>query len=147
MPAIDEELQKRIEAWEHGGWDGHAMEPRVLIIDLISALKAAAPVAEAIEMKLSPSDIEVLIHCHCRPCPHPRRDAPAIFDAIRRFLYLGAIEHSPENDCEPDPPDHEEPGWAYRTTPLGAAWINAMCSVPPPRKVFVDEQDRVVGNT
>ena len=142
---MKDELRKQNEEWKRlahiRAYSDTPNRVKLYVDDLIAALKAADPVAEAIEMKLSPSDIEVLIHCHCRPCPHPRRDAPAVLNALSRFLSTGVIIRTPEND------NRETEGLAYTTTTLGTAWINALCSVPAPRKVFMDEQDRVVGNT
>lgn len=47
------------------------------------------------------------------------------------FLHIGAIEPDVENDC-------------YRTTPMGKAWVQALCNVRPPRPAFVDEHDNVL---
>jgi hypothetical protein len=82
----------------------------------------------------TPSTIEVLIHCHCTPTPHPRNHAPAVQDAIRELLEYDAIESAPE--------DGEN---CYRTTPLGAAWLNALERVPIPRLVYVDTDGHVLG--
>lgn len=32
----------------------------------------------------------------------------------------------------------------YETTPLGKAWVEAICNVLPPRTVFVDELNRII---
>ena len=45
MPAIDKELRERIERWQAGGY---ADASPALVDALISALEAAAPVAEAV---------------------------------------------------------------------------------------------------
>lgn len=79
----------------------------------------------------SPNNIEVLLHCHTCPSPHPRLEAGAVKDAITGFLHVGAIEPDPENDC-------------YRTTPMGKAWVQALCNVRPPRAAFVDEHGNVL---
>ena len=73
----------------------------------------------------SPNEIEVLIHCHCTPGPHPRHQAPAVKEALSKLHDCGAIEW------------HDE-GW--RTTALGAAWLCALQRVPLPRQqmVYVD---------
>jgi hypothetical protein len=78
----------------------------------------------------SPNNIDVLLHCHTCPRPHERFNAPAVQDAIRDLLNAGAIE-----------PDGDE---RFSTTPLGRAWVQALCSVPPPRTAFIDEQGRVI---
>jgi hypothetical protein len=74
-----------------------------------------------------PSDIEVLLHCHVCPGPHPRFHAPAVQDALGFLLRHGAIE--PRNGVE---------NGEYSTTELGKAWVAALCRVPKPRAVFVD---------
>ena len=40
----------------------------------------------------SPNEIEVLIHCHCTPGPHPRAHAPAVQYALNKLAECGAIE-------------------------------------------------------
>jgi len=78
----------------------------------------------------SPSNIEVLLHCHTCPRPHPRLEAGAVKDAIMMFLHLGAIEPDTKNN--------------YKTTPMGKAWVQALCNVRPPRPAFVDESGNVL---
>ena len=48
MPAIDKELREKIEGWNDGTWRGLPYASN-LIERLISALEAAAPVADAVE--------------------------------------------------------------------------------------------------
>lgn len=79
----------------------------------------------------SPNNIEVLLHFHTSSTPHPRREAGAVADAITQFLHWGAIENV-ERDI-------------FRTTPLGKAWVQALCNVPIPRRAFVDETNVVLG--
>lgn len=67
---------------------------------------------------MSPSDLEVLIHCHCGVGPHPRLRAPAIQDAITRFLEDEIIK-----------PDGDD---VYTTTKLGKAWLEGILRVPYP---------------
>jgi len=71
---------------------------------------------------LSPSDIEVLIWCHCRPAPHERITAPAVQDGIRMWIEAGMVE--PADDC---------PKGTFRTTDKGRAMIQALCNTPEPR--------------
>lgn len=76
-------------------------------------------------MKLeTPNVIEVLLHCHVCPEPHPRWEAPAVQEALRFLAREGAI-HSVEVRT-------------YITTDLGAAWVKALCNVEKPRLVYVD---------
>ena len=35
--------------------------------------------------EMTPNDIEVLLHCHVSPRVHPRADAPAVREALRRL--------------------------------------------------------------
>lgn len=80
------------------------------------------------EHHLSPNDIEVLIHCHCRPEPHPRLDAPAVRDAINRFLHFGIIKISGKD--------------MYNTTDRGDALMMMLCRTPFPESIWVDPRDR-----
>ena len=41
---------------------------------------------------MTPSDVEVLIHCHCIGTPHPRLTAPAVAGTVEKFLADGLIE-------------------------------------------------------
>lgn len=50
---------------------------------------------------------------------------------IAEFVKVGVLEK--ELDSE-----------RHRTTPLGGAWVNALCNTPIPRMVFVDENDRIL---
>lgn len=78
-----------------------------------------------------PSNIEVLLHCHVTPGPHPRAGAPAVEEALDFFMRLGAIE-----------PDGRR---GHRTTALGIAWVKALCRTPMPRRVYVDASGAVLG--
>lgn len=71
--------------------------------------------------KLSPSDVEVLIWCHCRPEPHERITAGAVRDALVMWSRAGMIESA--LDCL---------AGTYRTTPKGCAMIEALCAVAVP---------------
>lgn len=77
---------------------------------------------------MSPNDIEVLIHCHCQPIPHPRRGAPAVSEALQRFVRDGIIELS------------SEPG-VFHTTSKGAAWLRMILATPYPESQWVDPRD------
>lgn len=76
---------------------------------------------------MTPSDIEVLLHCHTSPATHPRASAPAVREAIAEFLFLGLIESCREgygpDECQP-----------YQTTEGGRVLVQALCSVPFPVK-------------
>jgi hypothetical protein len=79
----------------------------------------------------SPSDIEVLIHYNSRPVEHERVTAPAVQDAIQRFVRDGIFEHI---DAEP----------FLQLTAKGYMWLEMICSVPYPETRLVDPDGRVV---
>lgn len=79
----------------------------------------------------SPNNIDVLLHFHVSDEPHPRREAPAVQDAIAWFLDIGVIAHGEHPYC-------------YRTTDLGKAWVESLCNVPIPRRAFIDEMGRII---
>jgi hypothetical protein len=74
---------------------------------------------------LSPSDIEVLLHCHTTPGPHPRLDAPAVQEALRMFRGCAMIEVV-------EPKFTPGGGSAFNTTPKGDAFVKALCNTPEP---------------
>jgi len=77
----------------------------------------------------TPNNIDVLIHYHCSPEPHPRVDAPAIVGAIEDLTSVGALEVREGK---------------LRTTKMGEAWLKALCKVPPPRQAWVDAHGNVL---
>jgi len=81
---------------------------------------------------LSPSDVEVLIWCHCRPQKHERFNAPAIQESFAMFIRCGMIKENPE---EKD---------VFRTTKKGDAMIDTLCSTPEPILVWVDVNGKVL---
>jgi len=68
---------------------------------------------------LSPSDIEVLIWCHCRSSRHERYDAPAVHEAQVMFLNCKMIEMKDGNNF-------------YTTTDKGNAMIKKLCNTIEP---------------
>ena len=79
---------------------------------------------------MTPNGIEILIHFHVCPLPHPRLHAPAVVEEIESFLRNGLIKEIG--------PGH------YRTTERGAAHIAQLCNVPWPKQVWIDEQGRFI---
>lgn len=80
----------------------------------------------------TPYRIKLLLHYHCTPEPYPQRDAPIFQSEMDSLVKEGALEHIEES-------------WSgYRTTPLGAAWVRALCNVPPPQMVFVDQLGNIL---
>jgi len=81
---------------------------------------------------LSPSDVELLIQCHCCPGKHPRHDAPAIVDALNMFLNCGMIEK-----------DRREAG-SYVTTEKGQAMIEAICQTAEPKAAWIQADGHIL---
>jgi hypothetical protein len=81
---------------------------------------------------MTPNAIEVLLHCHVSPTPHPRRDAPAVDYEIQSFLANGLIEEEPGH-----------PG-AYRTTLRGRLHVQQLCRLPWPVSVFMGADGKVL---
>ncbi len=83
---------------------------------------------------MTPNNIEVLLHFYTTSAPHPRRDAQAVINATQLLLEFKCIEPSPgpsERNC-------------YRTTPLGAAWVRALCNVEMPTVTYVDSAGNIL---
>ena len=80
----------------------------------------------------SPNNINVLLHYHCSCEPHPRLEASAVSEALQEFLRIGALVKD------------DSTGSGYRTTPMGQAWVQALCNVAPPQQAFVDEHGTVL---
>jgi hypothetical protein len=76
----------------------------------------------------TPNDIEVLLHHHYSPDPHPRRDAPAVMGSINKFRRAGIFT------------DQVQP----TLTEKGTAWVNMICNTPYPRQVYVDQNNNVI---
>lgn len=79
------------------------------------------------DIPLTPNDIEVLLHYHCSSEPHPRFGAPAVTDTVQRFIDLGVL-------TRPN----------LTITPLGAAWVKALCATPMPRLVYVNDRNEIL---
>jgi hypothetical protein len=73
---------------------------------------------------MTPNEIEILIHYHVSPAPHPRIDALAVNEATRRMVDNGLIEQ------------REDEG--YHTTDRGRAHISQLCTLPWPVAVWAD---------
>lgn len=81
---------------------------------------------------MTPNAIEILIHCHVSPMPHPRRDAPAVAEELRSLQVNGLIE--------PDPNFSN----GYRTTNRGRAHVQQLCRTPWPVKAWVGADGSVI---
>lgn len=85
----------------------------------------------------TPYRINLLLHFHCSPEPYPLRSAPAFQEEVDSLLKEGAIK--PRVEITGGLHSGE-----YRTTPLGEAWVQALCNVPPPQMVFVDQLGNIL---
>ena len=85
----------------------------------------------------TPNNIDVLLHYHVSPTVHERFCAPAVKDAVSNFVNVGALE------LDVDEEGKGQEG-RYRTTPLGRAWVKALCSTKMPKPVFADEHGNIL---
>jgi hypothetical protein len=74
----------------------------------------------------TPSNLELLLHCHYSPEPHPRLRAPAIQEGLQHLLTHRMIERN-----------HQQPGEVYTTTQKGYAYINFLMTVPFPEQHWI----------
>ncbi len=81
-----------------------------------------------------PAHVEFLMHCHCSPEPFERWDVPMFVSLAKNWVDLGIIARNTNLEVAP----------VYSTTPLGKAWVNAICNTPLPKSVYVDEMGRVL---
>ena len=79
---------------------------------------------------MTPNDIEILIHCHVLPTPHPRIDVPAVSDSLTMLERAGLIEKT-------------EAG-GYETTARGRAHIATLCQTPWPVMKWVDHFGAII---
>lgn len=74
-------------------------------------------------MRLTPNDIEVLLHCHYGAERHPRHHATAVLGAIEMWLHYECIEVcGRRTQC-------------YNVTPRGAKFIEMLLETPLPVRV------------
>lgn len=77
----------------------------------------------------TPNNINVLLHYHTKPTPHPRSDAPAVIEVTDMLHREGCI--------------YDEKG-CWCTTDKGQAWVMALCNTEIPRELFLDAQGNVL---
>lgn len=75
----------------------------------------------------SPSNIEVMLHFHCSPEPHPRAEALAVAEAIVRFMNEGLLQHRTGRLT-----GESSAGFRLEPTARGRAWVQMICSTPMP---------------
>ena len=80
---------------------------------------------------MTPSDIEILLHCHTCPEPHPRIDAPAVQQTIEWFVAAGILEEK----------GHLQ---SYKTTGKGNALVKMLCDTEFPQQAWVDKDDNII---
>lgn len=78
---------------------------------------------------MTPNAIEILIHCHVCPLPHPRKDAPAVRDELQSLRTNGLIEES---------------DGGYQTTERGRAHIEQLCNTPWPVRAWIGADGNVI---
>lgn len=86
----------------------------------------------------SPANIRFLLDCHLSPEGHEPNGSPHSTDLVKQWLADGVIERYEPFDATPCTLPH------YRATPLGRAWVQALCNVPLPKAAFVDDQGRIL---
>ncbi len=73
---------------------------------------------------MTPLAIEILLHFHVSPLPHPLSAYPAVAAEIESQLNNGLIE---------------EEKASYRTTERGKAHVQQLCNLPFPTQMWVDK--------
>ena len=81
---------------------------------------------------MTPNDIDVLLHYYVSQDPHPRLHAPAVREAITRFLKDGILTPAGTGDSE------------YDTTTRGTALVKVLCSTTLPTQVLVDKNGEII---
>lgn len=74
---------------------------------------------------MTPNAIEILIHCHVCPLPHPRKDAPAVAEELESMQRNWLIELTPGSRG------------VFRTTNRGRAHIAQLCSTAWPVQAWI----------
>lgn len=81
---------------------------------------------------MTPNDLEILIHCHVSPTPHPRFDAPGVKKALDDLVECGLIVL------------HNGNCGIYSTTDRGNAHMQVLCYIPLPEKKWVDPFGKII---
>lgn len=79
----------------------------------------------------SPLDIKLLLHCFVSAETYEPWSKSAE-EGLAKLREVGAIEPVGDNFTK------------FRCTKLGQAWVNILCSTPPPRVAFLDAQGKEV---
>lgn len=79
---------------------------------------------------MSPIAIELLIHCHTHPEPHPKIGSSDVYKSAKSFLLdAGLIMPYSQNG--------EHTDGVYITTEGGKIMVNELCNVHPPVQKWV----------
>lgn len=78
---------------------------------------------------MSPLEVEILLHYFYSPNDHPNVDAPAVQSAITGFVKKGLLE----------PTETGVTKWRGNLKAL-TIYVNAVCSVPLPKQVWIIEK-------
>ena len=79
---------------------------------------------------MTPLDIELLLHYHCRACDFERLDAPAVRESLDHFLREGILRSRSEADGAAYPA-------SYIVTEKGFVLVQALCATPYPVQRWV----------
>jgi hypothetical protein len=81
-------------------------------------------------MNFTPSHIEILLHYHTSPGPHPRAHAPAVIKHTDDLLRLRLI-------CRHAEQVTRQYGGKWMTTSRGTAFVRAICGTPLPVQAWM----------
>lgn len=81
---------------------------------------------------MTPNAIEILLHCHVCPLPHPRIDDPEVQGEIQSLLANHLIEEKLGS-----------PG-GFRTTLRGRLHVQQLCNTSWPVSVFMGSDGKVM---
>lgn len=88
---------------------------------------------EVMNARMSPSDLELLLHYYHSPDEHERVSAPAIHAGLIHFLGAGILKSRPEMN---------EP-WtsSYQVTERGEKFLAMVLNTPYPEHVWADPRE------
>jgi len=76
---------------------------------------------------LTPNGLEILIHYHVCNFQHPRFDAPAVQEAIDKFIALDVLKRITNQ---------------YYLTRKGKVWLQMILETPCPEPIFIDPRTK-----
>lgn len=88
--------------------------------------------------RMTPSALEVLLHFHSIPEPHPRATAPAVMEAIAGFVQLEILDPLPPAPGAPCPPRY---CGCHVLTPKGRFWLDMILATPMPVVRYADPRE------